>query len=137
MTIEIRYVKRVRMTLDLTQTELPEPSLPQYFFWSPWDNLLVSEHAHILHAAFCNDLDGRIFPTYANMKLEYLIRSSSSSESFAPEGTWLIGRELEPTNYQMIKVGRQGVLRCHPMHVTVGENLRNTERVNIAPISPT
>jgi len=122
------------MTLDLTQTELPEPSLPQNFFWTPWDNLLVSEHAHILHAAFCNDLDGRIFPTYRQYEAcEYLIRSSSSSESFAPEGTWLIGRELEPTNYQMIKVGRPSEFCAAIQCMRLSEKTCEIQNVSTSP----
>ncbi|MBR0225316.1 MAG: GNAT family N-acetyltransferase [Thermoguttaceae bacterium] len=107
MTTAIRYVRRVEMTLDLTNHELPEPTLPDGFFWTAWNPVLISTHARILHAAFCNDLDGRVFPTYRQYEAcEYLVRASSSAKSFAPEGTWLIGREIEVDAGTNVSVGR-------------------------------
>lgn len=107
MSFEIRYVKRVEMVLDLATYEACEPTLPDGFFWTPWNSLFVSAHALILHNAFRDDLDGCIFPTYRQYEAcEHLIRATSSVRSFAPEGTWLIGRQSLSSNHGGISVGR-------------------------------
>ena len=109
MTIEIRYVKRIELELDLSQRELAEPNLPPNFFWRSWSSRVVSTHARIMHEAFCNDVDGRIFPTYRQYSAcEHLIASTSSSPAFAPNATWLIGRYAD----QNTSTAAQSVLFC-------------------------
>ena len=107
MSFEIRYVKRVEMVLDLPTRETLEPTLPSGFFWTPWHPLFIPHHARILHDAFRDDLDGRVFPTYRQYEAcEHLVRATSDSTSFVPEGTWLIGRETSSARRIGINVGR-------------------------------
>ena len=107
MSFEIRYVKRVEMILDLATRETLVPTLPSGFFWTPWNPLFVPIHARIMYDAFRDDLDGRVFPTYRQYEAcEHLIRATSDSTTFAPEGTWLIGRESPSSRKVGINIGR-------------------------------
>lgn len=78
------------------QTSFEKPTIPDGFFWKGWQgdiSDLVHNHAQIIHDAFCNDVDGRIFPTYKQYQAcEHLVAATSSAKSFAPHATWLIGR---------------------------------------------
>lgn len=99
MSIEIRYVKRIIMTLDLVHTPAEEPEIKEGFFWTPWRTDLVKTHAQLVHAAFCDDLDGRIFPTFRQyVACENLVSATASARSFVPEATWLIGRRRDPVS---------------------------------------
>ena len=96
MSIEIRYVKRIIMTLDLVHTHAEEPEIKEDFCWIPWHADLIKTHAQLVHAAFRNDLDGRIFPTFRQyVACENLVSATASARSFVPEATWLIGRRLD------------------------------------------
>ena len=126
MSFEIRYVKRLEMTLDLTTRRMTEPILPSGFFWTPWNPLFIPIHARILHNSFRDDLDGRVFPTYRQYDAcEHLIRASSSSKSFAPEGTWLVGRETSLFHATEIVIGRSveycAAIQCVCQTKRVGE----------------
>ncbi len=93
MSVQIRYVKRLQMSLDFAQTTLERPELPTGFFWKEWSTDLVKTHARLIHVAFSKDLDGRIFPTYKHYgACEHLVVATSAASFFAPYATWLIGR---------------------------------------------
>ncbi len=96
MYVQIRYVKRLIMSFDLEQTPFDKPTIPDGFFWKGWQGSrsdLVQTHAQIIHGAFSNDVDGRIFPTYRqHQACEHLVSATSSAKSFATDATWLIGR---------------------------------------------
>lgn len=134
MTVEIRYVKRVEMELDLTRGELPSPTLPDGFFWTAWNPVFIPTHAQILHAAFCNDLDGHVFPTYRQYEAcEHLIRASSSAKSFAPEGTWLIGREESDATFSGAAVGRPITFCAAIQGVRPSKRLGQVQNVSTLP----
>lgn len=99
--MEIRYVKRLEMVFDFSLTPLPEATLPEDFFWSPWRARQADAHARLVYTAFRNDVDARVFPTFRQYEAcERLTRAIASKKDFAPEATWLIGRQI---------VGRGGV----------------------------
>lgn len=95
MSVHIRYVKRLLMAFDFATTSFEPPTIPNDFFWKGWAPTLIKTHAQLVHIAFSNDLDGRIFPTFRQYDAcEHLVRATASVRSFVPEATWLIGRNL-------------------------------------------
>lgn len=83
------------MTFDFTHVQSELPILTNNFFWCPWNRGLIRNHAKIIHLAFGNDLDGRLFPTYRQYDAcESLIKTTIDSKLFVPDATWLLGRLL-------------------------------------------
>lgn len=93
--MEIRYVKRLRMEIDLRSIP-PLASLPAGCFWSPWNASLLEDHARIKHACFAGMIDAELFPCLATEGgCSELMREIAERRGFVPEATWLIGRGLE------------------------------------------
>ncbi|MCF0234186.1 MAG: hypothetical protein HUK22_04310, partial [Thermoguttaceae bacterium] len=96
--INVRYVKRLRMRFE-ADAPRPEAALPPGCFWVPWNPALTLAHARILHAAFVNSIDARVFPTFAQYDAcERLTRATVSLGAFCPEATWIVARKLAPRN---------------------------------------
>lgn len=123
MSVEIRYVKRLLMSFDFAQTQLEKPELYNDFFWTAWRPTLTRTHAKLIHAAFSNDLDGRIFPTFKQyVACEHLVQATAAASLFVPEATWLIGRYLPaPNNKGMTPFEYCAAIQCVRKKKKVGE----------------
>jgi ribosomal protein S18 acetylase RimI-like enzyme len=87
----IRYFKRYRMELDLTQPLPPVPSLPDGYYWLPWDDSLVAAHARAKHASFNAEIDSQVFPSLATEDgCAQLMRAIRLKPGFLPGATWLL-----------------------------------------------
>lgn len=125
MPIEIRYVKRLLMAYDFTQDLVEDPVLPSSFFWAPWRDTLLKTHARLVHAAFSQDLDGRIFPTFKQYAAcEHLIHATTTASSFAPEATWLIGHFCPSPNInsgKLLPFEYCAAIQCEKKKKDIGE----------------
>lgn len=93
--MEVRYVKRIRMDVDLRSIP-PLGPLPDGCFWSPWNPALIDDHASIKHACFAALIDSELFPCLATLRgCGELMREIADRRGFVPEATWLVGRGLE------------------------------------------
>ena len=92
----LTYFKRYRMELDL-QPDLPRPGeLPDGYFLLPWDDGLIARHAEVKHAAFREEMDSAVFPSFLSfegcMKLMESIRYRAG---FLPGATWLLAHGID------------------------------------------
>lgn len=89
--MSIAYYKRFRMEIDLRTVIVPEPILPESYFWTPWSSELVERHAQTKWESFRYELDSQVFPCLGDyvgcfrLMLEIFHR-----DNFLPEATWLI-----------------------------------------------
>ena len=103
----VRYVKRLRMSLelpDLAETEKNIPALPEGFVWLPWHPCLTDTHGEVKFLAFHRSFDADVFPTFRSRQACIaLMRSIAAHSGFVPQATWLIARRL-PDSPQSIRV---------------------------------
>ncbi len=93
MTVSVQYVKRFQMVFDFGRQALAAPVLPPEYRWIPWSPSLLETHAKVKYLSFCDDLDARIFPSFASLdRCRNLMNAISSRNGFLPETTWLIAR---------------------------------------------
>lgn len=85
------YVRRYRMEFDLCRTPLPEPQLPDDYFFLPWSAGLLERHAAVKFAAFQGEIDAFLFPLLGQAKgCRRLMQEIAGHVSFLPSATWLI-----------------------------------------------
>lgn len=91
----VQYIKRIRMDMDLRAIP-PLGPLPDACFWSPWNAILIDDHAEIKHRCFADEIDSLLFPGLATEAgCKSLMHEIAERRSFVPEATWLIGRGLQ------------------------------------------
>lgn len=89
--MSVCYYKRFRMEVDLTEVPATPP-LPTGYFWVPWNEAVLNEHALVKFRCFVNELDAKIFPCLGNHSgCQSLMREIASRRGFVPQATWLIG----------------------------------------------
>jgi len=90
MPCSIPLAKRYRMERSLCGA-LPPTTLQSGFRLVPWHDRLLEAHAKVLHRAFAEDFDGRVFPCFRTLDgcLE-LMRAMRGLPSFCPGATWLL-----------------------------------------------
>jgi ribosomal protein S18 acetylase RimI-like enzyme len=84
------YFKRFKMEIDLNS--LPAvPPLPPGYAWVPWDDYLVEQHAAVLFACFCEEIDATVFPSLGSRDgCGYLMSEICRKPGFLPGATWLL-----------------------------------------------
>ncbi len=89
--MSITYFKRFRMEVDLDR--LPAPlRLPPLFWWVPWDERLLDQHAEVKYRCFRDEMDALVFPCLGDRQgCQRLMREIRRKPGFLPEATWLIG----------------------------------------------
>lgn len=86
----ITYYKRFRMEVDLREFHEP-PTLESPFFWVPWDEPLLEQHAEVKYRCFQEELDSVVFPCLGDRQgCQRLMREIRRKPGFLPEATWLI-----------------------------------------------
>lgn len=89
----ITYFKRFRMEIDLGEW-LPKPSLPEGYYWIPWDESLVGVHAEAQYQSFTSELDSQVFPCLGDrFGCLRLLREIRRKPGFLADATWLVGHE--------------------------------------------
>jgi ribosomal protein S18 acetylase RimI-like enzyme len=89
----ITYFKRFRMEADLDFPS-PPPRLPPSFWWVPWDESLIDEHAEVKYRCFRDELDSLVFPCLGDRAgCRRLMREIRRKPGFLPAATWMIGSE--------------------------------------------
>lgn len=85
------YFKRLRLELELGNSQFPRLELPTGFEWLPWSPNLLMRHAVTKHESFRTELDARIFPCFRDAAgcLD-LMSEIAQRATFVPEATWLI-----------------------------------------------
>ncbi len=85
------YFKRLRLELELGNSQFPQPVLPIGFEWLPWETSLLQRHAVTKHESFRTELDARIFPCFRDPAgcLD-LMSEITQRATFAPAATWLV-----------------------------------------------
>jgi GNAT superfamily N-acetyltransferase len=86
----ITYYKRLRMEIDL-DGPLQRDSLPARFFWVPWDEGLLADHAEVKFQSFRHEIDAYVFPCLGDRYgCQRLMREIRRKPGFLPGATWLI-----------------------------------------------
>ncbi len=86
----ITYYKRLRMEVDLDGSILPAP-LPDPFFWVPWDEAVLAQHAEVKYQSFCGEIDAAVFPCLGDRHgCLRLMREIRRKPGFLAGATWLI-----------------------------------------------
>ncbi|MCC6420866.1 MAG: GNAT family N-acetyltransferase [Gemmataceae bacterium] len=89
--MSITYFKRFRMEIDLNELP-PAATLPEGYFWMPWDESLLESHADVKFRSFCDEIDSIVFPSLSTFAgCQHLMREISRKPGFQPEATWLVG----------------------------------------------
>ncbi len=90
----VRYVKRLRMSIELpgrAETERNVPELPRGFVWLPWHPCLTDTHGEVKFQAFHRSFDADVFPTFRSRQACIaLMRSIAGHSGFVPQATWMI-----------------------------------------------
>ena len=92
MFTPIRYFKRFRMELAFGEDLPPIGSLPDGYYWLPWDEDLIGAHARTKYECFRGELDAQVFASLATeIGCEQLMRAIRLKPGFLPGATWLLG----------------------------------------------
>ncbi len=87
----LSYFKRFKMEMDLYDAP-SMPSLPDGYYWVPWDDSLLDLHAEILYCSFREEIDTVVFPSLGDRQgCRNLMWEISRKHGFLPEATWLLG----------------------------------------------
>jgi ribosomal protein S18 acetylase RimI-like enzyme len=88
--MSLAYFKRFRMEIGLYDPPAM-PTLPDGYFWVPWDESLIEHHAEVKFHSFREEIDAAVFPSLSHrpgcLSLMCEIRKR---RDFVPEATWLI-----------------------------------------------
>lgn len=88
--MNLQYVKRYRMELDLRRWQRPRIVLPIDYRLVAWHASLVSAHAEVKFQSFRGEIDSQVFPCLGELDgCEQLMSEIRSRDGFMPEATWL------------------------------------------------
>lgn len=98
--MNVNYVKRYRMELDLRRWCCPKIVLPTGYRLVAWHESLCEVHAEVKFASFRGEIDSQVFPCLGELEgCEKLMIEIASRDGFLPEGTWL-AEYKSPTSRQ-------------------------------------
>ncbi len=88
----ITYYKRLRMEIELDSFACRLPAaLPGGFFWVPWEEGLLADHAEVKYQSFRSEIDAFVFPCLGDRYgCQRLMREIRRKPGFLPDATWLI-----------------------------------------------
>ncbi|MGI9427714.1 MAG: GNAT family N-acetyltransferase [Bythopirellula sp.] len=88
--MNLQYVKRFRMELDLGRWKRPRIELPTEYRLVAWHTTLVQAHAEVKYASFRGEIDAQVFPCLGELDgCAKLMSEIEAKDGFLPEGTWL------------------------------------------------
>jgi len=88
--MNLQYVKRYRMELDLRHWRRPKIEVPVDYRLVTWHSSLVQAHAEVKYASFRGEIDSQVFPCLGELEgCEQLMSEIEARDGFLPEGTWL------------------------------------------------
>lgn len=109
----LTYFKRYRMEvrLDRLPSDLTRLELAEGFELHPWNPTLLQRHAQVKFESFRDEIDAQVFPCLGELEgCRQLLREITNRRDFAPEATWLVGRQ-DPDSQQIVPCGTvQGLL---------------------------
>lgn len=86
-----RYLKRLRLEIDLRSVCWHKPVLDPGFRWRAWEPQLLASHAQVKFECFAGEIDSRMFPAFSSPAgCEDLMRCIMLHEGFLPRATWLM-----------------------------------------------
>lgn len=89
--MNLHYVKRFRMEVNLLRWEVPTLRLPNGYRFVPWHSSLTLDHAEVKYLSFRNTLDAQVFPCLGDLEgCQRLMAEIKTKEGFVPEATWLL-----------------------------------------------
>ena len=89
--MNLQYVKRYRMQLDLKRWQRPAIELPIDYRLVGWHTSLLQAHAEVKYHSFRDELDSQVFPCLGEYDgCERLMEEIGAKEGFLPEATWLV-----------------------------------------------
>lgn len=89
--MSVSYYKRFRMVIDL-DVVAETARLPIDYYWVPWHEAVLEQHAQVKYRCFQDELDSLIFPCLGDHNgCRQLMEDISTRTGFVPEATWLIG----------------------------------------------
>ncbi len=88
--MNLQYVKRFRMELDLRRWRRPRIKLPVDYRLVAWHDSLVQSHADVKYHSFRGEIDSQVFPCLGELDgCERLMHEIQAKDGFLPEATWL------------------------------------------------
>lgn len=101
--MNLQYVKRFRMELDLRRWQRPRIQVPVDYRLAAWHPSLVQAHAEVKYQSFRYEIDSQVFPCLGELEgCERLMREIQAKDGFLPEATWLaeyVGAGLGRSEY--------------------------------------
>lgn len=90
------YFKRFRMEIDLRETPLPAPALPDGYHWQAWNPEVLERHAWVKWESFRSEIDSHVFECLGDyLGCLRLMQEIYNRDTFLANATWLIGQDVE------------------------------------------
>lgn len=88
--LNLNYVKRFRMELDLRRWQAPSIDMPVDYRLVAWHTSLAAAHAEVKFESFRGELDAQVFPCLGEYEgCRRLMSEIETKKGFVPEATWL------------------------------------------------
>ncbi|MEM8946922.1 MAG: GNAT family N-acetyltransferase [Planctomycetota bacterium] len=88
--MNLQYVKRYRMELDLRRWSRLRIDVPSDYRLVGWDTSLLDEHAEVKFQSFRGEIDSHVFPCLGEREgCRRLMSEIHARDGFIPEATWL------------------------------------------------
>lgn len=101
--LNLQYVKRYRMELNMRRWQRPSIELPADYRLVPWHDSLLEAHAEAKYHSFREEIDAQVFPCLGEWDgCQKLMNEIQAREGFVPESTWLaeyVGAGLSKGEY--------------------------------------
>jgi len=124
--MNLQYVKRYRMELDLRRWQRPKIELPADYRLLTWHTSLVQAHAEVKYASFRGEIDSQVFPCLGDLEgCERLMAEIEAKDGFLPEATWLA---------EYIGIGQRCGEYCGTIQaVRTHKNKANIQNIGVEP----
>lgn len=88
--LNLNYIKRYRMELDLRSWRRSPIELPVGYRLVAWDRSLIDAHAEVKYHSFRGEIDAQVFPCLGELGgCAKLMTEIQERDGFVPESTWL------------------------------------------------
>lgn len=129
--MNLQYVKRYRMELDLRRWQRPRIELPVDYCLTAWHPTLVRAHAEVKYESFRGEIDSEVFPCLGELEgCENLMSEIKAKDGFLPEATWLA--EYTGANHDLSHASRTeycGTIQAVRTH----KNKANIQNIGVSP----